>query len=235
VGPDGSWVLNDVPLAFGANPLTLKATSIDGATSSSSITVNRAGSSAVTVTADATAGIGSVPVQFTIAIAGISVKKVEFDFLGGGSRQDVTTFGNRIAVTYNQPGIYSPRVIVTDNDDIEYTSRSVGVLVRSVADMKALLEGVLNGMLDWLQAGDSARALNRVTADNAEDFRPLFDAMIQAGDHLTLANEFGSIRSTVLSENIAEFLLMRTTPDGTEGFQLYLVRGADGIWRLDAM
>jgi hypothetical protein len=235
VGADGAWVLNDVPLVVGANTLTLAVTTIDGATSSTTITVNRSGASQVTLRTNATTGIASLPVELTISISGISVKKVEFDFLGGGPLQDITSFGSSFVATYNQPGMYSPRIVVTDNNDVQYTSRSVGILVRSVADVQALLQGVMDGMLDRLKVSDSDRALNRTTGTNADRNRDIFQTMVQSGQNATLKAEFGTFHEVVLNDNMAEVFVMRASPDGNAGFWIYLIRGSDGIWRIDEM
>ena len=101
--------------------------------------------------------------------------------------------------------------------------------------MNALLQGVMSGMLDWLAVGDSTRALNRVTGTNFERNREIFETLIQGGENLALRSEFGTLRETVLGEDLSEFFLQRESAEGTAGFWIYLIRGRDGIWRIDEM
>jgi len=83
--PSGFFFLNDVPLLPGANSLALTVTSQDGITSSTTITVNRSGSSPLTVSMTPAEGLPGMEVTFKAENpGGLPVATVEFDVNGDG-------------------------------------------------------------------------------------------------------------------------------------------------------
>lgn len=45
-------------------------------------------------------------------------------------------------------------------------------------------------------------------------------------------HQLGTIVDGQVSNDLAEYLIARDTPSGRRGFLIYLIRGADGLWRL---
>jgi hypothetical protein len=50
-----------------------------------------------------------------------------------------------------------------------------------------------------------------------------------------VAVKLGTLIDGVLTEEWSELTLLRDTPDGSRLFMMYLIRGGDGIWRLESM
>ena len=50
-----------------------------------------------------------------------------------------------------------------------------------------------------------------------------------------LVDRLGAVREVVFSDNVAEFSIIRDTPDGGQRYLMYIIRGEDGIWRIDGM
>ena len=52
---------------------------------------------------------------------------------------------------------------------------------------------------------------------------------------VTVAPQLRRIVDGVVGEDIAELTHARDTPDGPQVFMIYLVRGRDGLWRIETM
>jgi hypothetical protein len=167
-------------------------------------------------------------------LASIAVKKVEMDFTGAGTLQDVTAFGSRFGVTYPAAGLILPRVVVTDALDRQYVARA-GFLLRSAGEADAAVRSNFTGMLEWLRAGDRARALNRVSPDMRQMYAAIFDTLTANGTLATAVSGFGKLGEANISPRMVEMLLVRDTPSGKSGFWIYTLRGIDGVWRVDGM
>ncbi|MFN0314023.1 MAG: hypothetical protein ACKVQA_03165 [Burkholderiales bacterium] len=99
----------------------------------------------------------------------------------------------------------------------------------------AQLRAVFTGMLDRLRANDIEGALSALTGRTAEKYRVVFNALRQAGLLTSAADGLGTINSGTLVTDLAEYQITRNTPNGPRSFYLYLLRGEDGIWRIDGM
>jgi hypothetical protein len=232
---DGRWAANHVPLVTGTNSLAIEAFTVDGLSASQTINVNRSGTNAIRLDADPHGGVAPHATAFIITNrANIAIKKVEIDFAGDGTLQDVTAIGLSFGAQYSDPGFYRPRVVVTAVDDQIYQAQ-VAVVVRSAASVYALAQGVLTGLLDRLQTGDMDRALNRVTATMGPIYRDSFTALSQAGTLNASAAQFGAVQQASIAADYIELLVTRSSETGTDAYWIHLIRGADGIWRIDSM
>ena len=50
-----------------------------------------------------------------------------------------------------------------------------------------------------------------------------------------IVDQLGEVKNVTLGDEVAHLYLLRTTPTGNQGYFIYLIRGEDGIWRIDAM
>ena len=156
------------------------------------------------------------------------------DFSGDGTLQDVTAIGLSFGAQYSQPGFYRPRVVVTAQDD-QVCQAQISVVVRSGADVYALAKGVLASLFDRLHAGDIDHAMNRVTATMGRICRDSFNALSQAGTLATSAAQFGSVQRASLTRDYIELLVTRPSTGGSDAYWIHLLRGPDGIWRIESM
>ena len=232
----GHFVVNEVPLAVGANSLVVTVKTMDGDSGSQTITVNRTGLNPINLKASAYGGMAPFTVKFVWENRGnVAVKKVEMDFSGSQGLQDVTAFGSTIQVSYTGEGNYFPRLVVTDMQDRQYVTR-VALVVSSAANMNALLRGALDTMMVRLSANDVTRAVNSLTPGTADEFKDDFNAMAQAGLLTQAVQQFGTVLEGTFGNRMAEFLLIRANADGTRSaFRLNFIKSPDGIWRIDGM
>jgi len=96
-----------------------------------------------------------------------------------------------------------------------------------------MLKAVWADFTGALAAGDKASAMQRLNGPAQEKYGPVFDA---------LANHMAAIVATwsapvtgMLSAEIADFGLNRTVDGINRVFLINLIRGTDGVWRLDSM
>jgi hypothetical protein len=167
-------------------------------------------------------------------LGALAIKKVEFDATGSGQFDDITALGPSLSVSYTAPALHIATIRVTTQDDHTYTARAAIAIVGGQA-MYQRVKGIIGGMLGKLQAGDVASALNRITPDVAPTFQDVFNSLAQAGSLGASAAQFGNITEVSVGADIVEALLQRATASGTEAYWLYLMRGSDGIWRIDSM
>ncbi|MFN0314026.1 MAG: hypothetical protein ACKVQA_03180 [Burkholderiales bacterium] len=86
-----------------------------------------------------------------------------------------------------------------------------------------------------MRANDTEGALRALTGRTAEKYRIVFNAMRQAGLLANAVDSLGTIASGTLGADLAEYQITRNTPNGPRSFYLYLLRGEDGMWRIDGM
>ena len=66
-----------------------------------------------------------------------------------------------------------------------------------------------------------------------EKYDDIFTAL--GADLAVFAGQLGSIASTAALTDSAELIISRDVAGVTQVFTIYLMRGADGIWRIDSM
>jgi hypothetical protein len=107
------------------------------------------------------------------------------------------------------------------------------ITARTVQQHDDLLRGVYTGMLALLKANRIPAALNAITGDMQEKYAAVFTAL---GSALPAAvDTLGTLQPNTFAADRAEYVVVRDTPDGPQGFLIDFLRGADGVWRIDGM
>ena len=115
---------------------------------------------------------------------------------------------------------------------VRYSTRRVLYAVAS--DQQAdLLTGVYSRMLDRLRNGTINSALTAFTDQAKLKYGAVFDAL--GPDLAGAVDQLGTIRSCTMAPTIAEILLVRQEGSQLKGFEVQMLRGADGIWRIEGM
>lgn len=230
-----NFYADNVPLNAGANTLTATATTPSGASATDSVTVTGSGQPPqVQISADPQSGIAPLQVSFTVTNNTTNtITKIDVDFDGNGTLDITKTNPDTpIEHTYTTPGVYQASVSVTDNLGQTYTSNHV-IVARSVASMDILLRGVYGDLLDDLRSGNIEAALQSVSGGANEKYRRVFSAL--KSDLATVVNNLGTLQDGAISNEMAEYVIVRNTPDGPQAFLIYFIRSEDGIWRIDGM
>jgi hypothetical protein len=237
VGTDGQFSVNEVPLAAGANTITLTVTTQDGATASQAITVNSSGAAApFAVSVDEPDGIAPHTVTFSVTGGSTPVATIEFDMDGNGT-VDYTSPGIPAAgvqATYSSAGTVRPRITFKDaSGTVLYTTTKQVHVVDPQAKFN-VIKGIYTEMLGRLSAGSITSASTALMSSTADKYTAVFSAL---GASLPSAvSKLGTVQGGTFTNGVAEALVVRTDAGGqSTAYTVYLIRGVDGIWRIDGM
>jgi hypothetical protein len=101
-------------------------------------------------------------------------------------------------------------------------------------DKYNLVKGVFTGMLGRLSAGNTTGASTALTTTAYDKYAPVFDALGSALP--TVAGQLGTIQRATFTNGVAEIMLTRPGANGqSTAFFIYMIKGQDGIWRIDGM
>jgi len=102
------------------------------------------------------------------------------------------------------------------------------------ADKYNLVKGVFTEMLGRLSAGSITSASAALTSTAGDKYLPILSSL--GSNLVTAVAQLGAIESATFAKGVAQIMLVRTDAGGQKtGFFIYLMKGGDGIWRIDAM
>lgn len=234
VTKEGKFYVNNLPLQPGSNTLTVTATTPDGQTLSQTLTVVSAGPSPFHVTVEPQSGVAPLSVVLSVdARAANAVSQIAVDFDGNGTT-DFTSMdpATPITFTYDNPGVYEPRVIVTDSQGAA-NDQSLAVVVNDASHMDMLFEALWKGMNSALQSGDATGATRYLNESAKRKYKPQFDALLPYMPQIIAS--YSPLRRVSISQDIGEYAINRTYQGRNQVYLIYFLRDADGVWRLDAM
>ena len=244
IAPDGSCVVNNVPLVPGANILNVTVTAPGGQSSTQTLNVTSSGQAPLDFRASHTQGLAPLTVIFTLTNHG----SVAFDhadvYCEGTGAANISipaaTFSGataRASCTYLTPGVYTAKVNLMDASlpaKILYTATQ-SIQVDSVSSFTGMLQGVYFGMLDQLKVGNINGALNFLTATVTAKYAAVFTRLGSGPALVASLDQLKNIQDGRIGDGYAEFLVVRNISGVPTGFFIYFIRGEDGIWRIDGM
>jgi hypothetical protein len=77
------------------------------------------------------------------------------------------------------------------------------------------------------------KALTAVAASQHDKYQLVFNGL--QPNLSTIVSQLGTLQQATLGNEMAEYLLVRNTTDGPQGFLIYFLLGEDGVWRIDGM
>ncbi len=248
--PDSSVAINGVPaavsgstfvaanvtVAHAATSLTAVLSTPDGRSATHTIHVTGVATAPplVEVLAEPSDVIAPRSVRFMILNnSGSPVTRVEVDTRGSGFF-DVVRNGpvSVLSVPYTDSGVFVPRVRVTNAAGATFNATQV-VRVRTLAEMDAMLRAIYGRMIARLSARDVNGALASVSAGVYAKYQSIFTDV--APRFPGILDSVGELRGGTIGEGYAEYVLVRTTSTGRQGFFIYFIRGEDGLWRIEGM
>ena len=234
----GHFFANNVQLVPGSNTVTLILTTLDSAPVTKTITLVSTAVAPFTVALDKQEGLAPFSTNVTITNRGnVAFQRIELDLNDDGTpEQTLTTLtaGKAVqALTYNNAGTYTLRITVYDgsNTIIYAAKRKIHVYLSVEFGLKVV--NVYKSMVNRLIANDPASALRCFTGDAQANYAEVFGTL---GASLpTVAAQLGTLIDGVVSEDSTELTLVRDTLTGAQAFMIQLIRGGDGIWRIESM
>jgi hypothetical protein len=147
---------------------------------------------------------------------------------------DTSVFdGRQLArLTFPAPGLYVPKVTVTDVDGKSY-SQQIGILVHDKNRLDVILRGALDNTTSHLAAQDVTGAM-RIATPGA---RARYEQPLNAIATVLPASIATWQRPALgdLSVNVAEYSIGRIVGAVKKRYFIYLLKDGDGVWRLESM
>ena len=232
IGADGSFFVN-VPVLAGSQNLTATVWTQDGLSYSQTVTVN-------VVTPGYALGIDNEEGlnQLTTTLSLTSNGGPIFDHVNWYCDDSqttaiiTTTLAPPISCTYDTVGRYHPHVQIIDaNGNMLYTSARY-VEVDDAVWLDAILHNLYADMTSRIQQGNITFAMNEFTINGATNYSAAFAAL--KSQLPTILPQLGLLQAGVLSGDVAEYALEATRNGSPIAFTVYILRGTDGIWRIDS-
>ena len=227
-GPSLNFAVAGVPLGLGLNTLTATATNHCGmqTTSLTELEVQSITESVVILLAEPDSGIAPLTVHLK-ALAALPKPAVNYQW------NFTTETGPEASVTYDMPGLYFPRVTVTDTEGSTYDATIV-LNVQDRAWLENLHQDKWAGMREALDEGDVEKTLSYFTRGSRDRYRQIFEAIENK-----LSEEAAGLQDIVpvtFRGTTAKYRIQRTVMLNSQEIALtywvYFVQDADGIWRI---
>ena len=235
---NGRFFANDVALKPGANTVTIVVNSQDAAPVTRTITLTSTGTQPFRVWLSSAEGLAPFTPTLTIANRGnVPFQRVEVDTEDDGTVDATLTSlpdgTASVALHYPAPGIHTVRVRVVATGGAVVFQTALKVRAVAPAELASKVAGVYSTLTDRMLANEPAGALAPFTGETQARQADVFGAL---GLSLpAVAAQLGTPVDGVLTDDWAELSLLRATVEGDRVFMLYLIRGGDGLWRVDGM
>lgn len=153
------------------------------------------------------------------------------DFEGDGFVDESGAGPRRFERWIHEPGIYRARV--TASTAGQSRESVLPYVVRQVSSQDAMLRGIVEAMRARLRAGDIPGAMAYFTAAAAARYRPAFEQL--SSSLPAVADQLGTVVEGKFVGDVAEYLVVQDVNGDRQGFFIYLVREADGVWRISQL
>jgi hypothetical protein len=100
-------------------------------------------------------------------------------------------------------------------------------------DKYNLVKDVYTDMVNRLKAGTPSTALSLFFGHSRALYEDIFNKL--GADLGLAADQLGAIGSIGIAPEMAELVVVRDIVGTRKAFMIYLMRGEDGIWRIESM
>lgn len=136
----------------------------------------------------------------------------------------------KFTFTYTQPGVYAPRLTVSDTDGHVYTAVTV-VHVADPTAMDARLQPVWQGVKDALRVGDVTGAAAFIHSDTRDTYQTAWSQLsldvLSNGDQIMTQIQLADV-----GPGGAEYEMRRDKNGQTFSYPAWFQLDQDGLWRL---
>ena len=235
---DGRFFADNVFLTPGVNSVTVVLNTLDAPPVVRTLAITSTGKAAFDVRVDEAEGLAPFTTHLRIVNRGkVAFQRIEVDTQDDGTADlTLASLPNgeaAVELNYPKPGIYTIGVRVFDAAGaVIYTAkRKVRAMGRDELAYRVI--DVYRTMVDRLAAGNANAAVAMFVGDAQARYAQAFaDLAIPLP---AVAAQLGTPIDGVVAEDWAELTLLRPTADGDQLFMVYLIRGGDGLWRVEGM
>lgn len=232
---DGHFFVDNEPLQTGAtSSRILTLVSLDGALDTLAFSITSIGQAPFSASIEPPSGAVPLTAKVTIANPGSAAfERIEINPANGDAVQSYINLSEPMNLTYKAGGYYAPTIdIYNKNNQLIYT-KTLHVYAYDPRDVIDSVAGVYRDMLTRLDAGNIDGALRSLSSGLQPQFRSFFT---QLGDALpAVTANLGTMHSLTLGGDWAELWITQIRDGSTQEYPVQLVRGADGLWRIDGM
>lgn len=223
----------EVPLATGANTLTVKAHGQDGRVVTKTINVTSRGPFPYRVVADRAAGVAPLKPRLEVwDQSGRGIRQVQVDADSNGTIDLVANPGDPIELSYSGVGARQARVIVFDNALTAHEQRATFVLL-DLATVDRSIQAVWGAMNDALASGDTAAAMGYLSEQAKETYGPVFEALMpRMGE---IVGSYSAPKRSLVTQTYSEYGVNRTLDGVNRVFLIGFVPNEKGQWLVESM
>ena len=235
---NGRFFVDNVLLQPGTNTITLQLNTLDGTPVSRTVTIGSSGTAPFQVTLDPQEGLAPLSATMTITNRGnVAFQRIEIDLNDDGTpEQTLMSLPNNQAVlslSFQNPGTYTIRVTAFDaSNNVIYMARRK-IRAYGPAELGMKVVDVYASMVNRLAANNPTAAVRAFTGDAQTRYADIFNVL--AGSLPSVAAQLGTLIDGVITAETAELTIVRDTSNGKQSFMIYLIRGGDGVWRIESM
>jgi hypothetical protein len=180
------------------------------------------------------------PLEVDLAITNrgaVPFQRIEIDTNGNGT-PDITLTGlvnNQVIehLRYPVPGTYTIGVKVYDANNAVIHTAYRKIRAYGADETGNKMVTLYNDLINRLGNGDPAGALRLFTGNAAARYSSVFTTL---GTSISsVAQQLGTPIGGAGTATWGELSILRNTTNGGQLFMLYMIRGEDGIWRIDNM
>ena len=234
----GRFVVSNIALVPGLNSVDITATAPDGSTVSRTLSLtSTVGTAPFSVSVSPEAGDAPYAGRLTLTNETKQpMQLVEIDLEDDGefegSFPDLNYHTVWWNVWYTNPGLHRGRIRVVDFAGATH-EMTFGVVVQEAIGVQAGLRAMYRHAMTALRTGNIASALNRFAGTSRQRYETIFNSL---GSNLAGAvDNLGDIRSVTVGSDWAELLLIRDQNGTPTGYRINVIRGEDGVWRIEEM
>ena len=234
----GRFFVDGLKLNFGVNTVSVNLNTQGSAPLSKTLSINTTGAAPFEVALDKQQGIAPLTVNLSISNRGnVAFKRIDIDTTDDGvpdlALTALTSSGTTQSITYGSPGLYTLRVVVYDANDRPIYTATRRVRAIDPSELGYRLANVYTTFVDNLAANNVTGALTAFVDGARDRYASVFAAL---GASLpAIAGQLGRLSNIVVMEDMGELAVGRTVGSDTQVFMIYVIRGNDGIWRIETM
>lgn len=229
------FLADGILLEPGANTLTVTATTVDGATVTHTQSLTRSGDNPLTLTAEPLTFSPPFMARVTLTLD-VPMQSVAIDRDGDGgtdwSATNTTASQQSVDLTYPEAGLHVGVVHAIDEDGTHYDI-PFGVVLEDAQGTQARRRSVYQQMLDRLGQSDISGALNVFMGTSRAHYEQIFNQL--TSDLPSLVPGFVAIDQVELGRDWAQLRMLRDVSGQKQAYYITLVRGDDGVWRIEGM
>jgi hypothetical protein len=153
-----------------------------------------------------------------------------WDFNGDGT-PEITGTDSTIIAQYQYPGLYFPRVTVTDTQGNVYTESTI-VHILSREEMDNLLRSKWEGMKGALANQDIEDATRNFAISGQLSYKEQFIALQSILKDIVNELNAAQIIMVSVEDNEAEYDILVTREGTPFSFHLKFIKDTDGLWKI---